>query len=541
MKGHYSDVWQAIARALPERPAIVTRDRTLSYAQFAHEAGALAEHLTRSGVRAGDSVAILMYNRPEYLVALFACLATGIAPVPINFRYRAGEVADLLEDSEAVVLITTTSCTVVAEAAIGLVAERTGDPPALLIQARDGGEAASTAADFAEIVGMDGQLPPTPPPGGELRLYTGGTTGRPRAVVWAADDILEVQTYSIYGSAGLAYPDSMDDVVRIAADPATPRTATLPLAPFMHGTALFSSMNTLVLGGTVLVHDSAGLDAAEAIRLAVDEGATRLIVAGDAVALPILEAAEAAGLSSLGDVASVISSGMRFSITTKARLHGLGSITITDLLASTEGGPYAVNVTASVADLPGRLRLLPGAVVLDEHLIDVQHQPGRRGILAFRGTLPKGYFRDEEKTRATFPVIDGVRHVMPGDWAEVLDDGCVDLLGRGSAVVNTGGEKVYPAEVEQALLSHPAVRDAVVFGIPDPRFGEVVAAVVVLRPGADATTGQVRAHVDERLAGYKKPRHIVERPSLERSPHGKIDMPALTAGVLDELRTADAR
>ncbi|KRA22162.1 hypothetical protein ASD65_16760 [Microbacterium sp. Root61] len=540
MTGHYSDVWQALARALPERPAIVTRDRTLSYAQFAHEAGALAEHLTRSGVRAGDSVAILMYNRPEYLVALFACLATGIAPVPINFRYRAGEVADLLEDSEAVVLITTTSCTEVAEAAIGLVAERTGESPAL-IQARDEGAAAGTALDFAGIVDVPGQLPATPPPGGEVRLYTGGTTGRPRAVVWAAEDILDVQMYSIYGPIGLAYPDTIDDVVRIAADPATPRTATLPLAPFMHGTALFSSMNTLVLGGTVVIHDAARLDAAEAIRLAVDERATRLIVAGDAVALPILEAAEAAGLSSLGDVASVISSGMRFSVTTKERLHGLGRIVITDLLASTEGGPYAVNVTTSVADLPGRLRLLPGAVVLDEDLIDVQHQPGRRGILAFRGRLPKGYFRDEEKTRATFPVIDGVRHVMPGDWAEVLDDGCVDLLGRGSAVVNTGGEKVYPAEVEQALLSHPAVRDAVVFGIPDPRFGEVVAAVVVLLPGADATTGQVRAHVDERLAGYKKPRHIFERPSLERSPHGKIDMPALTAGVLDELRTAAAR
>lgn len=535
MKGHYSDVWQAIARSLPDRAAIVTRDQTMTYAQFAHEAGALAAHLARSGVRPGDAVAILMYNRPEYLVALFACLATGIAPVPINYRYRAGEVADLLEDSQAAVLLFPTSLADVADAAAATVTERTGITPAL-IQVRDGGTLSTAATDFIEIVRDGGSLPDTPPAGGELRLYTGGTTGRPKAVVWGTDDILDVQMYSIYGSAGLSYPDTMDDVVRIAADPATPRVATLPLAPFMHGTALFTSLNTLVLGGTVIIHASTRLDADEAVRLAVDKRATRLIVAGDAVALPVIEAVERAGLATLGEVESIISSGMRFSDGTKARLHVLGKIVITDLLASTEGGPFAVNVTTSVDDLPGRLRLLPGAVVFDEQRADVQHQSGSRGILAFRGTLPKGYFGDEEKTRATFPEIDGVRHVMPGDWVEVLDDGCVELLGRGSAVVNTGGEKVYPTEVELALLTHPGVADAIVFGLPDPRFGEVVAAVIVPTSGSLATEAELREHLDTRLAGYKKPRHIFVRTSLERSPHGKVDMPALIADVLNELR-----
>lgn len=530
MKGHYSDVWQAVAASLPDRPAIVTCDETISYRRFAKEAGALARHLQQSGVRPGDAVAILLYNRPEYLVALFACLATGIAPVPINYRYRAGEVAELLCDSDATVLLFPTSLSEVAAAAV----EQAQTHPAL-VQVDDGGVPLAAATNYADIIAGGGVLPQTPPKGGELRLYTGGTTGRPKAVVWGAEDILDVQMYSIYGSAGLAYPETMADAVRIAADPETPRTATLPLAPFMHGTALFTSLNTLVLGGTVIIHASPRLDADEAVRLAIDERATRVIVAGDAVALPIAEAAERAGIDRLGIVNSIISSGMRFSDTTKARLHALGDIAIMDLLASTEGGPFAVNVTTSVADLPGRLHLLPGAVVLDENEQEVQGTVGASGILGFRGTLPKGYYGDEEKTRVTFPEIGGVRHVVPGDWARVLDDGCVELLGRGSSVVNTGGEKVYPMEVEEALLSHPAVADAVVFGMPEPRYGELVTAVVVAAEGQRVVESELRAHLDALLAGYKKPKHILVRPSLDRSPHGKVDMTRLKNDVADEL------
>lgn len=530
MKGHYSDVWQAIAEALPERPAIVTRSDTISYSRFASEAGALAQHLVDSGVRPGDAVGILLYNRPEYLVALFACFATGIAPVPINYRYRAGEVAELLQDSGAAVLLFPTSLSGVAAAAA---AEAQTGPA--LIQIDDGGALLDGAVDYTDIIARGGTLPATPPAGGELRLYTGGTTGRPKAVVWGTEDILDVQFYSIYGSAGLEYPQTMDEVVQVAASPDTPRTATVPLAPFMHGTALFTSLNTLVLGGTVIINASPRLDADEAVRLIIDEDATRLIVAGDAVALPIVEAAERAGLSQLGQVNSIISSGMRFSDTTKERLHRLGDITITDLLASTEGGPFAVSVTTGTDDLPGRLRLLPGAVVFDEAMHEVHCTVGARGILAFRGTLPKGYFNDEEKSRATFPEIAGIRHVMPGDWVQVLDDGCVELLGRGSSVVNTGGEKVYPVEVEDALLAHPGVADVVVFGLPNPRFGEVITSVVVLATGATVTEAELRGHLDPLLAGYKKPQHIVFHSTLERSPHGKIDMTRLKADVSREL------
>jgi 3-oxocholest-4-en-26-oate---CoA ligase len=214
---------------------------------------------------------------------------------------------------------------------------------------------------------------------------------------------------------------------------------------------------------------------------------------------------------------------MRFGDDAKRRLHDLGVTSIVDLLASTEAGPFAVTTTTSAADLPGRPRLLPGAVVLDERDRDVSARPGATGVLGLRGTLPAGYHGDEAKTRETFRLIDGARHVVVGDWARVLDGGFIELLGRGSSVVNTGGEKVYPAEVEEALLSHPAIADAVVVGVPDPRFGEIVAAVAVPR-GAPPSDDALRAHLDERLAGYKKPRRIRFRADLERSPHGKLDL-----------------
>jgi fatty-acyl-CoA synthase len=530
MHGHYTDVWQAIARAFPERAAMATPDEEVTYAQLVEQAGALAAHFDRQGLKAGDSVAIFLYNRPEYLVALFACFATGLAPVPMNYRYRPPELRDLLVDSDARALLYPTSLTSVVDEAL----DAASDLPLIAID--DCGEQGRPGSvPWTSAVGTPAALPPSAPSGGELRLFTGGTTGRPKAVVWAAEDILSIQMYSIYGTAGLPMPQTMAEVVAIAADPATPPTVTLPLAPFMHGTALFTSMNTLILGGTVLILPSPRFDGAAAARFAASAGATRIIVAGDAIALPLVEAVEGLRIEPFGRVSSIISSGMRFSPRVKRRIHALGDIAITDLLASTEGGPYAVNVTTSADDLPGELRLLPGAVVLDEELRDVSHLEGGRGILGFRGTLPRGYYNDEEKTRETFPVIDGVRHVMPGDWAVARGDGTVELLGRGSAVVNTGGEKVYPVEVEEALVSFPGITDAVVFGMPDPRYGEVVTAVVVTEGGRDIDIDRLRAHLDTRLAGYKRPRNLVVRESLERSPHGKVDLPRLKAGISGHL------
>lgn len=524
MQGHYTDIWQAIAQREPDRTAIVTPSRRLSYREFAAEAGALSRSLHDAGLRPGDAVMIDMYNRAEYLVGLYACFASGFAPVLINWRYRAKEVAALVDDSEPAAIMFPASLASVVTEALAI----TGRSATTLVSVDDPGDEQadpiSGALQYRDLVATPGDLPAKPPPGGELRLYTGGTTGRPRAVVWPADVILDVQDYSIYGSLGLASPTTLDEAVAAALDPATPHVVTLPLAPFMHGTAFFNAMNALAIGGTVAIQDARGLDADDAVRFALEQSATRLIVAGDVVALPFVEAADRAGIGRIDSLTSIISSGMRFSDEVKRRLHALGSLEIIDMLAATEGGPFAINVTRSVDDLPGQLQLMPGAVVFDSDMREVQETPGATGIIAYRGSLPTGYHGDPDKTRATFPVIGGVRYVMPGDWAEVLEGGHIELLGRGSSVVNTGGEKVYPAEVEEAILDHASVRDAVVFGAPDPRFGERVVAVVALEEGAAITHAELSAHLDERLAGYKKPRTVAVAESLQRSPHGKVDM-----------------
>lgn len=526
---HYSDLWQGIAREDPDRLAIITRHDTVTYGRFAEEAGALARYLTERGLRLGDAAAMLLYNRPEYLTFMWACLSIGVAPVAINYRYRAGEVRALLIDSGSKVLLVPTSLGQLAgEAAAGL------EPPVEIITVDDGGESLPGAVRYEDIIAEGGTMPAAAPRGADLRLYTGGTTGMPKAVVWDLDTLLVARQQSTWGVIGLTPPEDLEGAIRIAVDAATPRVVTLPLTPLMHGTAQSTTMGTLALGGTVVLHAAPRMDIDEALRLATTHRATRLIVAGDALGLPFAEAAERAG-GGLPHVESIFSSGMRFSDDVKRRLHQLGDLTIVDMLASSEGGPFAFGITRSVDDLPAKFMITPGTVLLDEELNEIQAEAGALGILAFRGILPAGYYGDPQKTAENFPTIRGHRYVMPGDWARARGDGSIELLGRLSAVVNTGGEKVFPAEVEHALLEHPAVDDAVVYGMPDQRFGEVVSATLAPTPGMTIDIPELLAHLDERLAGYKKPRHIFVRESLERTPTGKVELERVKADAAREL------
>jgi acyl-CoA synthetase (AMP-forming)/AMP-acid ligase II len=527
---HYSDLWQGIARAAPQRIAVITADEAMTWSRLHSEAAALAQHLTHVvGLRAGDAAATLLYNRPEYLTFTWACLSIGVAPVAINYRYRAGEVRALLVDSDCRVLVTPSSLGAVAtEAASGL--------DVALIAVDDDGEAVPGATAYADIVAAGGTMPESAPRGAELRLYTGGTTGAPKAVVWDVDTLLVARRQSTWGVIGVDPPQTLDAAVAIAVDDTRPRVVTLPMSPMLHGTAQSTTMGTLALGGTIVLHARPRMDVDEAYRLIRAHGVTRLVVAGNVLALPLAEAAERG--EGLPTVDSILSSGMRFSDDVKRRLHALGDLAIIDMFASSEGGPYAFGITRSAADLPARLALTPDAVLLDEELREITVEPGALGLVGYRGILPRGYYGDPRKTAETFLQVRGHRYVVPGDWARARGDGTIELLGRLSAVVNTGGEKVFPAEVEEVLLAHPHVGDAVVFGLPDPRFGEVVAAAVAPVPGSELDVAELLAFVDERLAGYKKPRHVMARESLDRSPAGKIDLARLVAeAARDRERT----
>jgi len=541
MLANYGDVWSRVAEAVPDRIAIrEVGGRTLDYAAFADEAARVATLLEGLGVTAGGKVAIAMHNTSEWLVAMLAAFRLGAAPVPVNYRYRSAEIDGILDDSDAQALVYPAS---LAEVVGGL--EQPGIRGIALVEVddvRDGDARVDDAPTsplvpgavaFTDAAGV-APLPPGPAPASaELFLYTGGTTGRPKGVVWGVAEMFDVQTAAMYGLLGIDPPADVDAAIAVAADPAVAKPVTLPLAPLMHGTAMTSTINTLAVGGTVVLVPAVGFDAAQALRAMAELDVTRLIVAGDSVALRLLEALDESGVTELPRLTSVVSSGMRFSDDVKGRLHDLGDLTITDYLAASEGGPFATAVSRSRADLPARLRLGPAAVLVDEQRQPVAAVPGALGVLAFGGSLPKGYYKDEAKSAATFPVIAGRRHVMPGDWARVLDDhGAIELLGRGSAVVNTGGEKVYPVEVEEVLLTHPAIDDAVVLGIPDRRWGEALVAVVAARHPQTVDEAELIAHVGRVLAGYKKPKRIVVQRSLDRSPTGKVDLAVLRSAFV---------
>lgn len=537
---HYSDLWQGIAKADPERPAVVSASSAMTYGRFAREAAALSRHLREHGLRRGDAAAMLLYNRAEYLTWLWACLSIGVAPVALNYRYRAGEIRALLVDCDARALIVPASLLTVAEEALvdldGIAVVVVDDDSVRADVPGDLGVA------YADVIAAGGEMPPAAPRGAELRLYTGGTTGAPKAVVWDMDTLLVARRQSTWGIIDVDPPETVEDAVRLAVDPSTPRVITLPLPPLLHGTAQSATMGTLALGGTIVIAEGASLDIDEAVRLAHAHGVTRVVVAGDAVALPFIEAIER-DARPLTTLSVVMSSGMRFSDEVKRRIHAQGDVMIVDLLASSEGGPFAFGITRSAEDLPARFMVTPDTVLLDPEGAEVPFEPGAMGILGFRGILPVGYYGDPVKTSSAFPTLRGRRHVVPGDWARARGDGSIELLGRLSAVVNTGGEKVFPAEVETRLLTHPSVDDAIVFGLPDARFGEVVSAMITPAPGHRIDLAELRSHLDEELAGYKKPRHFFVRSTLGRSQTGKVELARVKEDAAGELaaQREDAR
>lgn len=524
-RANYAAIWDAVARAVPDRPVVIADGHTVTYREFEEAASRLAATFDAHGLGVDSAVAIFMYNRVEYLTTLYAAYKIGAVPVNINFRYHGAELAELLQASRPQVLVYPTSLRAAVQEAAARVAL-----PDLVLAVPDDGSPVTTGSPFATA--LDAEPLPARPVGPEHKIFmfTGGTTGRPKAVVWTHGILFDSQQFSIYGSLPVDPPTTFDEVTRIAAREDLPRTVCLPLPPMMHATALFNVMNALVLGGTVVFLPSARFDPLAALRAIAEHRVTRLIVAGNAVVGPlveVLESPDGTGLD-ISCLGTVLSSGMVWSDELKQRLLARApDATLIDIFGASEGGPFAYGVVRGPQDLPSRPRLATGAVVFDGDLTDVTDVVGATGVLAYRGAMPLGYHEDPERTAQTYRVVDGVRYVMPGDYVRVLGDGFVELLGRGSSVINTGGEKVYPGEVEEVLLAVDGVLDAVVFGVPDRRWGEVVTAMVVVAPGSAITPERLQEEVGLHLAGYKKPRRVHLVDELGRSPSGKLDMRGL--------------
>ncbi|HEY9219407.1 MAG TPA: AMP-binding protein [Phenylobacterium sp.] len=533
-----ADIWEAIAAARPERPALIQGERVVNWGAFDARADALAADLLAAGLGRQAKVAAYLYNGPEYVETYFAGFKAGLVPVNTNYRYGPDELVYLFDNADAEAVVFHAGFAETLER----IRPRLPKVKRWIAVAEPGFAAPEWAADYETVVARPPAQRPVQAPWGRsgedmMFLYTGGTTGMPKGVMWRQQDL-----FSVIGAGGHAVRmipplTSVDEVGPRALSDMVPPT-TLVACPLMHGTGQFSAFITLNIGGAVAVLPSRKFDPIELWDEVVRLQADNIVIVGLAFSTPMLEALEAEpGRWDLSCVRVMSSSGSMWSYENK---KGLLSHCTNAVILDSFGSSEAVGLGSS-ASAPGQeaqtaaFALGPNCVVFTEDGRRVEPGSGERGMVAVTGFLPMGYYKDEEKTARTFKTIEGKRWSVPGDWAEVNADGTLKLLGRGSQCINTGGEKVFPEEVEEALKTHPMVRDAVVVGLPDPRFGERICAVVEPVPGAALTLPELSAHVRDQLAGYKAPRELVLVDSVGRAPNGKVDYAASKARAMAEL------
>lgn len=547
---NFADAWETVAELVPRAPALVHGDRRVLWQDFERRADALARFLLEAGVKAQDKVAQYLHNGPEYLESVFAAFKAGLVPVNTNYRYTEDELFYLWDNADATAVVFH-----------GTFAERIerlrSRLPAVTtwIWVDDGTAARpSWAVAYEDAVLTHGHSPSGPPASGAgaehgpvkppwgrsgddlLLLYTGGTTGMPKGVMWRQDDLLR----KLNSSNMIRIPED-DGIPGLRKTIVGSGPSLVPACPLMHGTGLFTAMGTLLIGGCVVTLTQRHFDAVELLDTIDRENVNVIAIVGDAFAKPILSALDAhPGRYSLSTLLAVISSGVMWSEETKRRmLEHHPTMMLIDTFSSSEALGMGTSVsTGSSAEHTARFTLGPDVRVIDPGTgKDVSPGSGERGVLALGGRNPLGYYKDPEKSAATFKEFDGMRYSVPGDYATVEADGSIQLLGRGSVVINTGGEKVFPEEVEEALKRHPSVRDAVVVGAADERFGEAVTAVVELWPGKRAEEPELIEFFRTQLAHYKAPRHIRFVPSVERTPAGKVDYGRHRADMAQWLAT----
>jgi 3-oxocholest-4-en-26-oate---CoA ligase len=535
---NFADLWEICADVRGPAPAAVHGDRTVSWAEFDRRADGLAAALLAAGLEHQDKVAQYLYNGPEYMEGVFACFKAGLVPVNTNYRYADAELLYLWDNADA--------AAVMFHGSFVPTVERIRDRlPAvkLWLWVDDGSHPCPAWATDLDEAAASADTPAGTPVAGPWGrsgsdrwfLYTGGTTGAPKGVMWEQDTMARLVSAAhplLLGDD--TTPAAYRDQVAGLADAAP---VVLPAAPLMHGTGHLTAISQLTLGACVVTLPHRSLDP-EAIWQACDDNAvTVLAIVGDAFARPLVDALDAQpDRWDLTSVQMMVSSGVMWSQPVKERLlDHLPQVTIFDSLGSSEAVGMAASYS-SKANVPGtaRFALGPAATVITADGRRVAPGSGETGRVAVGGLLPVGYYKDEVKTAATFQVIDGVRYSLPGDWATVEADGTVILLGRGSLCINTGGEKVFPEEVEEVLKTATGVADAVCVGLPDERLGQLVCAIVEPRAGATVDPVGVVEHVKARLAGYKAPRLVLVRDMIGRAPNGKVDYPGLTAWAQQE-------
>ena len=538
MEENLARLMEALEDRIGDREAIVFRDRRLTYRDLGRRTRQLANVLIDAGLgchterdqlqnqeSGQDHLALYLHNGNEYLEGMIGGYKARVAPFNVNYRYVAEELEYLLNDAKAAAIIYHSAF------AETLAAVRPNVPSLkVLLQVADesGAELLEGAKWYEEALAaapdtLDQSVIDSWSPDDLYILYTGGTTGMPKGVLWRQADIF----IAALGGRPFGAPDaweSLDALVEAAA--AGGGTSTIPAPPFMHGAAHWSAFHCFCGGGRVIVPDIVErFDAPSTLDLMEREAANVLLIVGDAFARPLVDALEAS-TRDLGGWFALSSGGAILTAQMKDRLLSAHpQLMIIDGLGASETGAQAGQVSAAGGESQsGRFTPHPGMVVLSAELDRIM-EPGHEemGWLGQSLRVPLGYLGDAVKSAATFPDIHGVRYAVPGDRARLLADGTLELYGRDSVTINSGGEKIFAEEVEKAIAAHPAIADVVVCGRPSERWGNEVVAVVQLRDGTDPSDDDLRAAAESHIARYKLPKAIVRRSFIQRSPSGKAD------------------
>ncbi|WP_371649768.1 acyl-CoA synthetase [Streptomyces mirabilis] len=526
MEYNLADLFESVVDVVPGREALVYIDhpgtgaeRRLTYAQLDAAANRVAHHLIGSGIRPGEHLGLHLYNGVEYVQTVLGCLKARIVPVNVNYRYVEEELVYLYRDADLVALVFDTEFTDRVAAALPRAS-------ALRHLLRVGGAAADAASlpalDFAEAEAAGSPERGFPPRSADDQfiIYTGGTTGMPKGVMWRQEDLF----FSGLGGGAptgepVTKPEELAERVAAGGEGIT----FFPTPPLMHGTSTLTAFIGFNFGQRVVIHRKFVPE--EVLRTVEREKVTSMSLVGDAMLRPLIDALRGPMKDTdCSSMFSVSSSGAIMSETVREQFQSLvPNVMLLNNYGSSESGFNGTATADSGAGQGFRLRVNSRTQVVDP----ATYEPvavGEPGRVAQRGHVPLGYYNDPKKTAETFFQKDGERWVLLGDMATVDEEGIVTVLGRGSQCINTGGEKVYPEEVEQALKSHPDVYDALVAGVPDEKWGNHVAAVVQLREGAGSPSLEdIQTHCRSHLAGYKIPRQLVITDTIQRSPSGKAD------------------
>ena len=519
-----ADLFESVADTVPDRTAIVSLQRQLSFRELDQRATRLANCWSALGIGRGDHIGLQLYNGSEYLEGMLAAYKLRAVPININYHYVTGELQYLYNDADLVGVVThQTFAPHVAE-----VLNLAGKLRHVFSVADHSGAAVDPGFyDYEKALAQSSDVRDFAPRDSDdlYIVYTGGTTGKPKGVMWHHRDIF-------FGAMGGGDLDQsrgpIKDPAELAGRIGDMAPAALPAPPFMHAAAQWAALSLLFAGGKIVIPAEGRFDPTAIWQSVDDEAVNLLIVVGDAMATPLADTLAASpGRWKAASLLAIASGGALFSPATKARLIALlPNCFIVDGLGSSETGVMGNKISAGEGgEREAKFMVNDATIVLDDNNRRVEPGSGVIGRIARRGHVPIGYYNAPEKSANTFIEVDGERWAIPGDLATVEADGRILLLGRGSVSINSGGEKVFPEEVESVLKEHSDVLDAVVVGLEDERFGEQVVAVCQTRSGAPLELEKLRDFCRGKLASYKIPRRVVCLAQIKRSPAGKADYP----------------